>query len=252
VVARVIFKNNNQKEFLRGVKTISGLSNKELASICQVGCNVRKEFSVTKPTVDFAGAAWIILGDGSITQCQVRITLGMKTDPLYASFVSNLIRKVFGERPSWREYADDNTIELTLSGINLIEELTKWGFRNGDKVRQQVDLPTWIWRNIDFQKACVRGLMDTDGGCYFHKHKTNGLTYRNFGMCFTSHSLPIVSSVAKVLKLLRFKFSLSRGGTRIYIYDLREIKRYFELIGSSNSKNHGKFKYYLSQKTHRI
>lgn len=67
-----------------------------------------------------------------------------------------------------------------------------------------------------------------------------------------THSLPIVRSVAKVLKSLGLKFSITKHGTRIYIYSLKEIKNYFSLIGSNNPKNNEKFNLYLNEKTHRV
>lgn len=170
----------------------------------------------------------------------------------YAQYIINLFEAIFGFKPSWCERSDCNAIDLMLSGVNLIEELEKWGFIRGDKVKHRVDFPRWIWDDVEFQKSCARGLMDTDGGCYFHKHRSNGLMYQNFGMSFTNKSLPIVQSVAKVLKFLGFKYSVVRQGTQIYLYDFKEIKRYFYLVGSHNPKNWKKFNYYLNQKTHRV
>lgn len=215
-------------------------------------CNLRKKFKIDVSSIEFAEATGIILGDGCISANQLRITVSSLVDRPYAKFIEMLFYRIFEEKPTLIERLDCHAINLTISGVGLIEELKNWGFIKGDKVRQQVDFPAWIWQNTEFQKACVRGLMDTDGGCYFHKHKSNGLFYRNFGMCFTNKSLPIVQSVAKVLKSLGLKFSVARQGTQIYIYSLKEIKKYFKLIGSHNPKNNVKFRSYLSEKSHRI
>ena len=217
-----------------------------------LGCNLRKEFKVNNPSTLFAEAAGIILGDGGMTDNQLRITVSSLVDGPYATFIISLFKKVFGEKPSSRKCSCCNSIDLTISGVELIEELERWGFVRGDKIKHQVDFPEWIWGNIEFQKACVRGLMDTDGGCYFHKHKTNGLVYRNFGMCFANESLPLITSVSKILNSLSIKFSIAKAGTRIYIYSLTEIKKYFTLIGSNNPKNIKKFNEYLNENTHRI
>lgn len=217
-----------------------------------LGCNVRKEFKINKPSVLFAEAAGIILGDGGMTDCQLRVTLSSLVDIPYGTFVRSLFKIVFEEEPSWKKCSCCNSIDLTLSGVGLIQELERWGFIKGNKVKHQVDFPGWVWRNLEFQKACVRGLMDTDGGCYFHTHKSNGLVYRNFGMCFSNESLPLVISVARVLASLNIRFYITRGGTRIYIYSFAEIKKYFNLIGSNNPKNIDKFNKYLNEKTHRI
>lgn len=217
-----------------------------------LGCNVRKEFRINKPSLLFAETAGIILGDGGITDHQLRVTVSSLVDVAYSKFIMSLFKRVFGEEPSSRKCSCCNSIDLTVSGVGLIQELERWGFIKGDKVKHQVDFPKWIWNNIKFQKACVRGLMDTDGGCYFHRHRSNGLVYRNFGMCFANESLPLINSVAKILKLLGIKFSIAKAGTRLYIYSFTEIKKYFSLIGSNNPKNTQKFNGYLNESTHRI
>ena len=340
-MGRVIFEDNKQAEFLRSIKTTTGLGSDQLASLCKISprtfrdwlrgkynisetafltliskfslatptnirivndywyvtkgarkgglkrkalygfpgtpegrrkggiisqlrrkenpekyrllnCNLRKKFKINGPSLDFAEAAGIILGDGGITDHQLRITVSSIVDPPYAKYIINLFQKVFGEKPSWYKCACCNSIDLTISGVSLIEELKRWGFIQGDKVKHQVDFPSWIWMSPEFQKACVRGLMDTDGGCYFHKHKVNGLVYRNFGMCFANKSLPLIISMAKILTSLGIKFSLVKANTRIYIYSFAEIKKYFNLIGSHNAKNVEKFNNYLNESSHRI
>ena len=77
--------------------------------------------------------------------------------------------------------------------------------------------------------------MDTDGGLYFHKHWSNGIKYRNLGLCFTSWSKPLLTSVYKVLEKYKIKFSVDNG-QRIYIYSFKEIEKYFSIFGTSNSK----------------
>ena len=217
-----------------------------------LGCNVKKDFKIIEPSVDFAEVAGIILGDGGMTDHQLRITVSSIVDCPYAQFITELFHKVFREKPTWYKCSCCNSINLTISGDGLIEELERWGFVRGDKVKHQVDFPSWIWLNQEFQKACVRGLMDTDGGCYSHRHKTNRLVYRNFGMCFANKSLPLIISMAKILTSLGIKFSLVKANTRIYIYSFAEIKKYFNLIGSHNAKNVEKFNSYLNESSHRI
>jgi len=120
-----------------------------------LGCNVRKDFKINNSSVKFTEAAGIILGDGAITNNQIRITSSGLFDREYAMFICDLFEEVFKERPHWWEYKVDNTIELLLSGINLVEELERWGFVRGNKIDHQVDFPGWIWKKSEYQKACV-------------------------------------------------------------------------------------------------
>lgn len=210
-----------------------------------LGCNIRK--SIKKPlkhSESLSELVGIILGDGGITNNQIRVTLNRKTDKEYSTFVKKLIYKVFGEQPSINPR--ENVLNLTVSGVNLVEAVEGIGLRRGNKIKNQVGIPNWIFRNKNFSKLCVRGLMDTDGGVYFHKHKIKGISYTNFGLTFTNHSRPLVNGVIKVLNSYGFMPSLV-ADKRIYIYDLKEIKRYFGVIGSSNPKHKNRLEVYLNK-----
>jgi transcriptional regulator with XRE-family HTH domain len=114
-----------------------------------LNCNIRKQFKIKIPSTEFAEVAGIILGDGAITNDQIRISLSGIVDRDYSEFVANLFTEVFSERPSILEYKYKNTLEILISGIQLVEELERWGFRRGHKVRNQVNFPNWIWNNLE-------------------------------------------------------------------------------------------------------
>lgn len=209
----------------------------------KLGCIVRKNFSQFKLSGDLAETVGIILGDGGVTDYQIKVTLDRKIDKGYAFFVQNLMGKVFGEKPSFKERKSDNTIRLTISGINLVEDLAKIGIYKGNKIKRQVDFPIWIWRKPEYQIACVRGLFDTDGGIYYHIHWTKGIKYRNLGLCFTSWSKPLLKSVSEVLSKQGIKYSLREKGN-LFVYDLKEIKKYFKVFQPHNQKFIKKLEYH--------
>lgn len=208
-----------------------------------LGCKVRKIFHLPKKSIYLAEVVGIILGDGGITDNQLKITLNKITDFEYAKYVRKLFKSVFCEQPAWYEPKKEIVVNLCISGLNLVNVLAKLGLNKGDKVKRQVDFPEWIWRNIDYQKVCVRGLMDTDGCAYFHYHQTKGLKYRNFGLVYTSHSVPLLTSVSRVLTRLKIKHT--KRSESVSIYDLEDIKKYFKIVGSSNKKHTDKFIYHL-------
>jgi len=209
----------------------------------RMGCIVRKNFPLLNESEKLAEATGIILGDGGVTNYQMEITLGLKTDRQYAKFVQDLFGEVFGERPSWREYNEDNCINLIVSGVNLVESLSKIGIGKGNKIKRQVDFPNWVWKKPAYQIACVRGLVDTDGGLYFHIHWTKGIKYRNLGLCFTSWSKPLLLSVDRVLSKFNVRHYLN-SQKRIYVYDLKEVKKFFEIFKPNNPKHIQKLYYH--------
>ncbi len=205
----------------------------------KMGCVVAKEFADIRPSEKLAELFGIILGDGSISNTQLKITLSRFSDKEYSLFVFNLIKSQLKESPSLIER--ESTVELYLSGVNLVKKLEKKGLRRGNKIVAQVRVPQWIMKNKRYKRACLRGLFDTDGGLYIHKHGR----WNNLGWCFTSHSLPLIDDVKKILLSINVK---PRGNKRrVYLYAVPEIRKFMDNIGSSNPKNNRKYDYYMKR-----
>jgi len=208
----------------------------------RMGCNVKKVFTCPLYSEKLAEVVGIILGDGSISNYQTRVTLNRKVDKNYAIFVKGLIKHVFGENPSVMERVKYNTIELTISGVGLVEVLEQLGLRRGNKIMHQICFPKWILDSSQYRIACVRGLFDTDGGLYFHKKGFK----KYLGWCFSSFSKPLLKNVMETLLSLGFNVKKS-GDHKLYIYNSEDISRYMSVVGSSNSKNSAKMKLWIKQ-----
>jgi len=206
-----------------------------------LGCKVRKQIQPLKYSTDLAELCGILLGDGCVTNTQVSVSLHRYDDKLYSIFVSKLFNKIFHEYPY--NMVRKNVIVLILSGVNLVEALEKVGLRRGNKVAHQVGIPKWITQNPGYARACLRGLIDTDGCVYTHRHNVSGHSYLHVGLNFSSHSWPLLSGVNQTLKENGIKSSFAGHG--VYVYDLNGVKKYFSLIGSSNPKLKKKFDKYL-------
>lgn len=209
----------------------------------KLGCNVRKEFNVPRFSVKLAEAIGIILGDGEISDTQMKISLGTATDLLYAKFVENLFYEVFKETPSTHRYK--NVVRLSLSGVELVSALEKLGLRRGNKVKHQVGIPQWIKNNPDYKRACARGLFDTDGGLYSHSHSVKGKNYKNIGFSFCSHSDPLLDDFFEIL--LENGIAAKKVKWKVYIYSIKEITCFFSKIGSHNPKNHKKLSFFVKK-----
>lgn len=208
-----------------------------------LGCIIPKTFRVPKRSKDLAELFGILLGDGSITDGQVRVSLDRFADRLYAAFVARLMKKTLGEKPV--RFERESTIELYISGVELVKLLEKLGLCRGSKVAHQVGIPEWIMANHQYAFACLRGLFDTDGGIYIHHHRNKKQRWHNLGWCFTNHSLPLVADSRTILTLAGIT---PRGNERrIFLYAVSEIRRFMNTISSSNPKNIAKYQAYMKK-----
>lgn len=207
----------------------------------KLGCLVKKNIKPLKPSDRLAELCGVLLGDGGLTDNQVKITLNKKTDKDYGTFVSRLMYEVLGEKPKMA--IRGSVLVFTLSSVAYIEAFERMGLKRGNKVRQQVGIPEWILRNKKYSKFCLRGLVDTDGGVYFHHHIVAKKRYINFGLSFTNASLPIILGAKKILESFKLKVFMPRQ-RNLYIYKFEDIQRYFQIIGSDNPKHWQRLKIY--------
>ncbi|MDP2630774.1 MAG: hypothetical protein Q8P56_05195 [Candidatus Uhrbacteria bacterium] len=204
--------------------------------------NHPKLIAYPKYSEELAEFVGIILGDGGISDYQVIVTLNSEDEQEYASFVIHLARSLFRipVRVSFRK--NSLSMDLVISRVALVRFCTeKLGLLRGDKIKHQVDIPEWIKKNQKYAVACVRGLVDTDGSVFTHRYKVNGKLYSYKKLEFCSRSEPLRFSVHRILGSLAIKGRLSRGYD-IFIDDQKQVKRYFQVIGSHNPKHLMRYK----------
>ena len=206
------------------------------------GFIIRKQIFTPTKTPLLAEFIGIVLGDGGVTDYQVKISTNSKTDLEHAYFIKKIIHNLFNLKASI-SFRRKNTVIVTCSGKNLVNFLVKCGLKKGNKVAQSVNVPPWILKNNKFLKSCLRGLVDTDGGIYFHTHTTKGIKYRHIGLCFTNHSRPLLDSVHNIFLQLGIK-AKNDGRRHIFVYDRKELNKYMILVGSHNKKHIRRFKSY--------
>lgn len=210
-----------------------------------LGCIVRNKFKIPVKSPDLAEFIGIVLGDGSLSKKQCHISLHISDDKEYSEYVKKLINKLFDFEPSVLLIEKSSVRVVLISGVGFTEILERFGLRMGNKVKSQIDIPGWIKRDSNFYIACMRGLFDTDGGSFFHKHKVGVRNYVNFGLTFTSASLPMLDSFSKELSKLKIKHS--RSGICLFMYSQKSIKRFFEIFKPNNLKHFERYQRYLSK-----
>lgn len=185
--------------------------------------------------VDLAEFMGIMLGDGGLTQFQCTIYLNSDTDVEYAQYVKRLIKKLFDLTPSTYKLNREKVIRVSISGVNLVEYLKLKGLYVGNKVHLQVGVPDWVWAKPEYIKACIRGLIDTDGCFALHKYKVNGKEYCYPKICFSNRSEPLLNFVFQGLK--QFGFNSKRTYEHdVWLHNQNEVRLYLQEIGTNNLK----------------
>lgn len=197
----------------------------------------RKKMIMPRKSVELAEFTGIMMGDGGISPRQITITLHHIDDKDYLVYVISLIRKLFGVEPSIYHRERDSTNTITVSRTSLVDFcIDKLGLPLGNKIRQNIDIPKWILKNQEYKKACVRGLIDTDGSIFTHIYSVKGKQYSYKKLHFTSLSPALAQSVYKILKEFNFNSRIYRNKD-VCLDSIGDVKRYFEFIQTHNPKH---------------
>lgn len=197
--------------------------------------NIRKETKLSPRSVELARFIGIMLGDGGIrSKYQFTVSFNYETDREFAEYVARLIKRLFNVGHKIIRKKDNLGADIIVSSVGVVDFLLKQGLKAGNKIKNQIDIPKWIKKNKDFSKACVCGLVDTDGSLYCHRYKVNKKWYEYLKLDFTSCSKPLLRSVYAILTDLGIKSSLK--GVHITVSAKSDVNRYFATVGSSNTK----------------
>ena len=208
-----------------------------------LGFTVRKVITRPRKSALLAEFIGIMLGDGCLSsQFQVGIAFNSETDRAYGAYLQDLFQRLFTVSATIQSRSKTRGWTVVASSRALVEHLQVLGLVRGNKVANQVDAPKWIWAKPSYQRACLRGLMDTDGSVYRYAHRVYGHRYHHVGLCFTNHSRPLLLTTARLLK--NCGFHPRAGGYHVSLYRQEEVRRYFRLVGSQNLKHVERFQEY--------
>jgi len=202
-------------------------------------CEPIRRPNYSKDLAEFTG---IVLGDGSIGKSQISITLNSRDDKEYIRFVTDLIKNLFDVYVGTHKRKDAVAVNLNVSRTELIRFcVERLGLKQGNKIKQQVDIPDWIKKNKLYSIVCVRGLVDTDGCVFTHSYKVNGKFYEYKKLTFTSYSKPLRESVFNILKSngLNPRFAQGRD---VRLDSVADMNRYVRIFGFHNSKHLKRYK----------
>lgn len=199
-----------------------------------------KKPKFSKELAEFVG---IMLGDGGMSDHQFTVTLNTVTDKEYSQFVQRLIRSLFEVSLGVCFNKKFLAERIMVSRIAIVSYLVNTvGLKQGNKVKQQVDIPSWVKENKRYSIACLRGLIDTDGCIILHQYLSKGKRYCYKKIGFTSRSYPLLRSASAILLILGIKHRIMRNKWDIRIEAKEEVKKYFQVVGTHNPKHLKRYK----------
>ncbi|PIQ06330.1 MAG: hypothetical protein COW72_02080 [Candidatus Nealsonbacteria bacterium CG18_big_fil_WC_8_21_14_2_50_37_10] len=170
----------------------------------------------------------IVLGDGHLSLGQVWIYINNNTDRNYNPYVKELIKSLFSVKPGVSYRKDQDMMNLFLSSVDLLKFLRKRGLFASNKVRDQVDVPSWIFTKDSYKKSFLRGFFDTDGSVYKLRFGVQ--------MGFCNRSIPLLRSTRKILLDLEYHPS-NVSIYKVYLTRKPDLYRYAKEIGFGNPKH---------------
>jgi hypothetical protein len=203
---------------------------------------IARDFFLPRKSDTLAEFVGIMLGDGGMTKRQAYITLNKIDDLEYIRHVSSMIKLLFKYKPRIYSAGKSKAVRIVISSTKAVMSFHKeLGLKIGNKLLQNLDIPAWIYDDQSFEKACVRGLFDTDGCLFFETHTIKGRKYSYGRLNLTSHSPTLIASVMSILIKYGLNPVLRKNGKAIQLENTKEICNYFEVIGTSNPKHRRKF-----------
>jgi intein/homing endonuclease len=195
-----------------------------------------KKIKIPKKSKELAELIGIILGDGNVhyyrsgkaATYMLRIAGDKRNDYDYITkFVFILIKSLFNVEPKIQKRID-NEILVVVHSKNLVNYLASLGLKPGNKIKNQVTIPDWVFNRRECLKACVRGLIDTDGSIY--------RTGKWSQICFKNHNLRLLSDFRKALIKLGYHAS-NITWNKVYISRKSDIHKFYKDVGFSNPKH---------------
>lgn len=159
-----------------------------------------------------------------------------ETDREFANYYGRLCHGLFGIYPSAAKLKDRKAVNLIISRTDLVEFCVSLGLPIGNKINHGLDVPPWIKENPAYARACLRGLVDTDGSVFTHRYRSAGKWYEYKKLDFCTLSKPLLNSAYAVFIANKMSPYVAQG-KKLRLESKKDIKQYFRVIGSSNQKH---------------
>lgn len=179
-----------------------------------------------------------MIGDGHIgtRNNEISITGNKILDLGHFFYICKLCETLFGITPKVYVHKKTNVSKIKFYSKEVRCFLNKLGLSRGKKVKSNLKIPKIYFLDKELLKPCIRGIFDTDG-CICRHRKNDPMIE------IDSYNKKLRESILKGLKSLNFKVSVS--GRKIYIYSKRDIIKFFDEIGSKNTRHTIKYMFWV-------
>ncbi|MFB3889537.1 MAG: LAGLIDADG family homing endonuclease [Candidatus Bathyarchaeia archaeon] len=192
-----------------------------------------KSITSPKQSCELAEFLGIYYGDGSATENPpvVTVSLSYSDEYVYARYVSELVREVFGVNAGFVEHKIVNNIQVRVYRISLVRYLKTTADRSQG-------VPNWVKCDSGFLSSFIRGVMDCESSVY---RVERGKKRIRLELKMTNKRL--LQDVHMGLYSLGYHPRIYLKRNRVTIARQNEVDRYFKEICSHNPKH---MKRYLS------
>lgn len=193
--------------------------------------NIRQDVVMpTNYSPELAEFIGIFLGDGGLRPTQVTITIH-SNEGQYIQYILDLIEKIFAVKARAISRINENAKCIYFGSTRVVRFLLSMGLAE-NKVQQQVAVPIWIKKDITYQQACLRGLVDTGGSVYKLRYGVQA--------SLTNRSIPLIQDARAMMVNLGYHPSRI-SDSRIYLTKRQDLIKYYREIGFANNKHSQRF-----------
>ena len=185
-----------------------------------------------KLSVQLAYITGIALGDGNLSRPNGRATrLRVSCDNKYSqpiTEIKNALTIVFPTNKVATVIRKGSNCTDVSVYSNQLNTIIPWAVGAGTKIEQSAHVPKWILDDPEFSKACLKGLLQTDGSIYFDR--------KYIMVNFTNLIKPLIDDVYKMIETLEFKPKLyqttQKNGNIKYVVSVsKNVQRFIDVIG---------------------
>lgn len=203
------------------------------------------EIKFNDKLAEFVGA---VLGDGHVQFNEekgvyhIRIAGDLVKDKEYHTYLRNLVKKIFNLKAVEQKMPKNNERFLDVYSKNLVKLFISMGINSGNKIKNQSTIPEWVWGDKKFVRACVRGLIDTDGSIFRMSRRDSHL----LRISFTNYNQKLLEDTRNALIELGFHPSKIISEKQFFISRKEDISKYLKEISFSNRKHSERLNKFVS------